>query len=175
MQQTKTCPSPKTRSKILPWQTSLVTAPLMEAKTKMVNQTQCSSPTQKPQAQPTEGQEQQQEPLDLNVIQGDVPPKIIKRLKCKHLLKRLGLSIEAAQTIVHNHCYDTAKMLSCLKPDDVDILMKYLCASGRESADGTRDPGTSVLHSASCALISACFILFHQVHYNLCLMINVIN
>ncbi len=46
-----------------------------------------------------EGQ-QPEKPANLNVIQGDVPPKIIKRQECKHLLKRIGFSIDVAQTIV---------------------------------------------------------------------------
>ncbi len=76
-----------------------------------------------------EGQ-QPQEPADNNAMQGDVPCKIIKRQECRYLLKRIGLSPEAAQAIVQDHGYDTAKKLSCLKLDDVDVLIKTLCTPG---------------------------------------------
>ncbi len=103
------------------------------------------------------------------------PPKIIKRLECKCLLKRIGNSPEVAQTIVYTHGYNTAKKLSHLKPDDVDIIIKTLCTSGGECADRTRDPGSSILNLAHCALILVCFILFHHIQCNLCPTINCID
>ncbi len=45
------CPSPKTRSKMLPWQMPPVMAPLMEAKNKTANQTKSCCPTWMPWAQ----------------------------------------------------------------------------------------------------------------------------
>ncbi len=51
IEQTNIHLNPKTRSKTLPWQMSLVMVPLMEAKNKMANQTKSHHPTQKPWAQ----------------------------------------------------------------------------------------------------------------------------
>ncbi len=51
-------------------------------------------------------------------------PPVIKRQECKHRLKRLGFSLDPAEAIVCHHGYNTAKKLSCLKSDNVDILIK---------------------------------------------------
>ncbi len=88
-------------------------------------------------------------------MQGNVPPVTIKRIKCKCLLERLGFSLDAIQAIVCNHGYDTAKKLSHLKPDDIDILVKTLHSPGKEYEDGTKDPEIIMLHSAQHALTSA--------------------
>ncbi len=50
-------------------------------------------------------------PVNLNQMQGNVPPELIKRLEYKCLLEKLHFSIEVAQAIAH-HGYDTAKKLS---------------------------------------------------------------
>ncbi len=85
-------------------------------------------------------------------MQGNVPPKIIKRLECKCLLQRIDLGLDAAQAIVCHHGYATVKTLSPLKPDDVDILCKTIHSLGGKRQDGKRDPGINVPHSAQCAL-----------------------
>ncbi len=117
--------------------------------------------------------QQPEESDNMNEMQGYVPPDIIERQECKQLLHRIGL-IFVAQAIVHNHGYNTAKKLSCLKPDDVDILCKTLHSPGGEHEDGTRDPGINIPHSAQCALTSACFVLNHREHCDLCSMLNTI-
>ncbi len=107
-------------------------------------------------------------------MQGDIPPKIIKRQECKYLLERISFSVDVAQTIVQDHSYDTAKKLSHMKTKDIDILIKTLCAPGREHADRTRDPGISIPHSTHRALISVCFILFHCIQCDLHPSLNLI-
>ncbi len=54
-------------------------------------------------------------------MQGNVPHKAIKKKEYKHLLERLGFSLDVAQAIVHNHGYNTAKKLSHLKSNNVDV------------------------------------------------------
>ena len=76
--------------------------------------------------------------------------------------------------IVRDHCYDTAKKLSRLKSDDVDILFKTLRSPGGEREDGTRDPGVNVPHLAQRALTSACFTLYHRERCDLRPMLNTI-
>ncbi len=107
-----------------------------------------------------EGQ-QLEVPADKNKMQRNVPPKIIERMECNHLLKGLGFSLVTSQAMVLNHGYNTAKKLSRLKPNDIDILIKTLCSPGGEHQDGTKESGISVPHSAQHALTSMCFVLFH--------------
>ncbi len=107
-------------------------------------------------------------------MQGDVAPKIIKRKECRHLLEKIGFFLDVAQAKVWYHSYDTTNKVSHLK-DDIDILIKTLHAPGGECADGTRDPGISVPHSAHHALILTCFILFHQVRCDILPSLNLIN
>ncbi len=94
-----------------------------------------------------EGQ-QPEEPANMNAMVGVVPPNVIERLECQQLLQRIGFYIDAAQAIVRNHGYDTAKMLSHLKPDDISILCKTLHSPGGECNDGTQDPGIDAPHLA---------------------------
>ncbi len=108
-------------------------------------------------------------------MQGNVPLKILKRLECKSLLERLGFNLEAAQAVVCNHGYGTAKTFSCLKPNDIDVLVKTLCSPGREHNDRTKDQWISILHMAQHDLTLACFILFRQVCCDLCPIIYTIN
>ncbi len=107
-------------------------------------------PQPNPEALGPGDQEGQQpvEPVDMNAMVGAVPPKVIKRLECQRLLHRIGFFHDAAQVIVRDHGYDTAKKLSRLKPDDVEILCKTLRSPGGEREDGTRDPGVNVPHLA---------------------------
>ncbi len=98
--------------------------------------------------------QQQEDPANHNAMIGNVPPEIIKRLECKCLLERLGFSIDGAQATVLNHGCDTAKKLSHLMPNDIDILMKTLRFLDGECADGTKAPNMSVPHLARCVLIS---------------------
>ncbi len=121
-----------------------------------------------------EGQ-QPEEPVDNHEMQGAVAPKIIERKECKHLLERIGFSGDVARIIVQDHGYDTAVKLSCLKPNEVDILIKTLQAPSGERPDGTRDLGISVPHSAHQVLISVCFILFHHIHCDLCPSLNLLD
>ncbi len=104
-------------------------------------------------------------------MQGNVPHKAIKKKEYKHLLERLGFSLDVAQAIVHNHGYNTAKKLSHPTPNEFDILLKTLRSPGGKHQDGTKDHGISVPHSAQHVLTS-CFILFHQVLCDLCQTIN---
>ncbi len=46
-----------------------------------------------------EGQ-QPEEPANDHAMRGGVPPKIIERQECKHLLERIGFRVDTAQTIV---------------------------------------------------------------------------
>jgi len=95
-------------------------------------------------------------------------------LECQRLLQRIGFYIDVAQVIVRDHGYDTAKKLSRLKSDDVDILFKTLRSPGGEREDGTRDPGVNVPHLAQRALTSACFMLYHRERCDLRPMLNTI-
>ncbi len=129
-----------------------------------------------PDALGPDNQEGQQpvEPADMNAMVGAVFPDVIERLECQRLLQRIGFYIDAAQEIVCDHGYDTAKKLSRLKSDDVDILFKTLRSPGGEREDGTRDPGVNVPHLAQRALTSACFMLYHRERCDLCSMLNTI-
>ncbi len=139
------------------------------------SQGQNGQPVQKPPPNPEALGPCQQEPTNINVMQGGIPPKIVESMECKCLIERISFSIDAAQTIVPNHGYDTTKKLSCLNPNNVDILIKTLCAPGRECLDRTKDTGMKVPRLAHHALISLFFILFHQVYCDLCLTFNGIN
>ncbi len=130
-------------------------------------------PTPTAATQPRKGQ-QKEEPVDLNKMQGDIPPELIETKECKRLLQKIGFSLVAAQSIVCNHGYDTATKLSHLKPDNINILCKTLHLSGRERQDGTRDPGINFPHLAQHTLTSTCFVLYHQEHCNLHPMINIV-
>ncbi len=114
------------------------------------------------------------EPTDYNAMVGAVPPKVIKRLECQQLLHRIGFFLDVAQAIIHNHGYNTAKKLSHLRPDDVDILCKTLCSPGRERKNGTQDPGINTPHLAQRAMTSVCFVLYHREQCDLCPMLNTI-
>ncbi len=63
-------------------------------------------------------------PADLNQMQANAPPQIIKRLKCKCLFKGLGFSLEAAQVVIYNHGYNTAKKLPRLNPMMLTFLSR---------------------------------------------------
>ncbi len=166
-------PKPKTRAKTSPWQMLQVTPPHGgQEKDSQLDQELLPNPEALGLGQ-QEGQ-QPEVPINLNMMQGNVPHKMIERLECKRLLERLGSSQDTAQAIVCNHGYDTAKKLSCLKPDGVDILVKTLHSPGGEHDNGTKDPRIRVLHSALHALTSARFVLFHQDHCNQFPMINMI-
>ncbi len=52
-------------------------------------------PTQKPQAKATM-KGSSRKPADINAMKGDVPPKVIKRQECKHLLERISFSVDAS-------------------------------------------------------------------------------
>ncbi len=81
-------------------------------------------------------------------MQGNIPPKLLKRLECKRLLERLGFSLEISHAMVCDNDYDTTKKLSYLKPNNVDILVKTLCSPDREHKDRTKDPRISMPHSS---------------------------
>ncbi len=98
------------------------------------------------------------------------PPNIIKRLDFKHLLKRLGFSLEMAQTVVCNHGYDTAKKLSCLKLMILTSLSKPY-APQAESVMTEKKTGISVPHHMHWHLH---IILFHWVCSDFCPMIYTI-
>ncbi len=101
---------------------------------------------------------------------GMPPPNIIKRLDFKHLLKRLGFSLEMAQTVVCNHGYDTAKKLSCLKLMILTSLSKPY-APQAESVMTEKKTGISVPHHMHWHLH---IILFHWVCSDFCPMIYTI-
>ncbi len=60
------------------------------------------TPLPNPEAPGAGNQEGQQaeENVVINVMLGDVPYEINKRQECTHLLKRIGCSVDAAQTIL---------------------------------------------------------------------------
>ncbi len=79
-------------------------------------------------------------PANMNQSMGMSPHKLIWRLEYNHLLKRFGFSLEVAHAIVCYHGNYSARKLSHLKPEDVDILFKTLCSPVGEYKDGTKTP-----------------------------------
>ncbi len=113
---------------------------------------------------------------NMNEMQGEVTPNVIERLECKHLLERLGFSLDTAQVIIHIHGYHTLKKLSLLKSEDVDILVKTLHLPGREHK--TMRQGIMrfcMSPMVQHVLTSECFTMYHCVQCNMHPMINLIN
>ncbi len=151
-----------------PWQKPHVTPLPWRPRTRQPTRPRATTQPESPRPRPT-GRAAASRPACIT------QPSDIKTQECKCLLQRLGFNLVVAQAIVHNHGCDTAMKLSCLKPDNVGILMKTLCSPGGDHADGTKDPGIGMPHLVQCTLTSACFVLFHQVCCNLCPMINMIH
>ncbi len=99
---------PKARGKTSPCQMLPLMALPMKAKTKSRHPTRSPRPRQPGRAVATSRTCQHECDTREN------PPQIIRRLECKRLLQRIGFNKEAAQAIVCNHEYNTAKKLSHL-------------------------------------------------------------
>ncbi len=82
---------------------------------------------------------------------GCPPFEIIERQECKHLLERIGFSLDITQTIQWLwHCGEVVTS----QTQNIDILIKTLHTTGREHVNGTKDPGISVPHATHGSLIS---------------------
>lgn len=92
-------------------------------------------------------------------MQRGVPPKIIGWMQCNCLLEKLG---NAETAIVQNYGYQSAKKLSDLKAEYIDILVKTICSPGEEHTDGTRDPGICISYMTQQVLTSAFLMLYHR-------------
>ncbi len=135
-------------------------------------------PDQGPQPNPDApgpGNQKGQQPVELaNMIkmQGEFPPDLIKRQECQRLPHRIGFFLDMAQAKVCNHGYNTAKKVSRLKPDDVDIFHKTIHSPGGERKDGTQDPDINFPYLAQHPLTSMYIVLHHRERCDLHPMLN---